>query len=169
MSASQTIIEISTIYMKILFLIPEFAVKKVQALLLEQSSAISWCVLNINMMNQGIAISSNIASRSDFVHVEMKQNYPSGDRFFRLGKLVRAKTVRCVRWTNLQTVTYRLHARARCIRMHHQTPNTKPIRCCSKVLEHCDEFLPGDTPEYFFDKNPENFTSILNIYRTGNK
>ena len=43
-----------------------------------------------------------------------------------------------------------------------------PIRCCSKVLEHCDEFLPGDTPEYFFDKNPENFTSILNIYRTGN-
>ena len=54
--------------------------------------------------------------------------------------------------------------------MHQDAPpNTKPIRCCSKVLEHCDEFLPGDTPEYFFDKNPENFTSILNIYRTGNK
>ena len=49
--------------------------------------------------------------------------------------------------------------------MHQDAP---PIRCCSKVLEHCDEFLPGDTPEYFFDKNPENFTSILNIYRTGN-
>ena len=34
-------------------------------------------------------------------------------------------------------------------------------------MEHCDEFVPGDVPEYFFDKNPENFSSILNIYRTG--
>ena len=37
----------------------------------------------------------------------------------------------------------------------------------SKILEYCDEFVPGEMFEYFFDKNPENFTSILNIYRTG--
>ena len=37
----------------------------------------------------------------------------------------------------------------------------------SKILEFCDEFVPGETLEFFFDKNPENFTSILNIYRTG--
>ena len=35
------------------------------------------------------------------------------------------------------------------------------------ILEHCDEFIPGDPPEYFFDRNPENFSSILDIFRTG--
>ena len=34
-------------------------------------------------------------------------------------------------------------------------------------MEYCDEFTPGETPEYFFDKNPEHFSSILNVYRTG--
>ena len=33
------------------------------------------------------------------------------------------------------------------------------------ILELCDEFTPGETPEYFFDRNPENFSSILNMYR----
>ena len=34
-----------------------------------------------------------------------------------------------------------------------------------KILELCDEFTPGETPEYFFDRNPDNFGSILNMYR----
>ena len=36
-----------------------------------------------------------------------------------------------------------------------------------KILENCEEFVPGDPPEYFFDRNPDNFPSILNMYRTG--
>ena len=35
-----------------------------------------------------------------------------------------------------------------------------------KMLELCDEFVPGEVPEYFFDKNPENFPAILDMYRT---
>ena len=35
------------------------------------------------------------------------------------------------------------------------------------VLNLCDEFTPGNPPEYFFDRNPDNFHSILNMYRTG--
>ena len=34
-----------------------------------------------------------------------------------------------------------------------------------KILLLCDEFLPGDPPEYFFDRNPVNFPTILNMYR----
>ena len=34
-----------------------------------------------------------------------------------------------------------------------------------KVLELCEEFVPGEVPEYFFDKNPENFPAILDMYR----
>ena len=34
-----------------------------------------------------------------------------------------------------------------------------------QILELCDEFFPGDPPEYFFDRNPTNFPTILNIYR----
>ena len=34
-----------------------------------------------------------------------------------------------------------------------------------KILELCDEFTPGDPPEYFFDKNPENFSAILEMHR----
>ncbi len=33
------------------------------------------------------------------------------------------------------------------------------------ILEFCDEFVPTEPPEYFFDRNPENFASILDIYR----
>ena len=35
-----------------------------------------------------------------------------------------------------------------------------------KILQLCDEFLPGDPPEYFFDRNPVNFPTILNMYRS---
>ena len=34
-----------------------------------------------------------------------------------------------------------------------------------RILELCDEFVPGDPPEYFFDKNPENFSAILELHR----
>ena len=36
----------------------------------------------------------------------------------------------------------------------------------TKILTYCDEYVPGRTPEYFFDRNPENFAAILNFYRT---
>ena len=37
-----------------------------------------------------------------------------------------------------------------------------------RILELCDEFVPGDPPEYFFDKNPENFSAILELHRSVN-
>ena len=37
-----------------------------------------------------------------------------------------------------------------------------------RILELCDEFVPGDPPEYFFDKNPENFSAILTLHRSVN-
>ena len=36
---------------------------------------------------------------------------------------------------------------------------------CLGILSLCDEFVPGDPPEYFFDKNPENFSAILEMHR----
>ena len=36
-----------------------------------------------------------------------------------------------------------------------------------EILELCDEYTPGDPPEYFFDRNPENFPSVLEMYRSG--
>ena len=33
------------------------------------------------------------------------------------------------------------------------------------ILELCDEFTPGHPPVYYFDRNPDNFISILNMYR----
>ena len=35
-----------------------------------------------------------------------------------------------------------------------------------QILQNCDEFVPGMTPEFFFDRNPDNFPSIPNMYRT---
>ena len=61
----------------------------------------------------------------------------------RLGKLMRAETIEQVG--------------------HEQEVDQHP----SQILELCDEFVPGNPPEYFFDRNPENFPTILNIYRTG--
>ena len=50
-------------------------------------------------------------------------------------------------------------------------PNTrlgKVVRASTveQILKNCDEFVPGETPEYFFDRNPDNFPAILNMYRT---
>ena len=36
-----------------------------------------------------------------------------------------------------------------------------------EILSLCEEFIPGSIPEYFFDKNPENFPSVLEMYRSG--
>ena len=52
-------------------------------------------------------------------------------------------------------------------------PNTRLGRLMNadtvdKILALCDEFVPGNgyPPEYFFDRNPVNFPTILNVYRT---
>ena len=36
-----------------------------------------------------------------------------------------------------------------------------------EILKYCEEFVPGNPPEYFFDRNPETFPGILDMYRTG--
>ena len=69
----------------------------------------------------------------------------------RLGKLVRAESVRCRNNNSFAIETIHIYF------------------TISKILEFCDEFVPGDTPVFFFDKNPENFPSILNIYRTAGR
>ena len=33
------------------------------------------------------------------------------------------------------------------------------------ILQHCEEFTPGCPPEYFFDRNPDRFPVVLNMYR----
>ena len=35
-----------------------------------------------------------------------------------------------------------------------------------EILHYCEEFFPGEPPEYFFDRNPENFPAILDMYRS---
>ena len=37
----------------------------------------------------------------------------------------------------------------------------------NQILKLCDEFIPGDPPEFFFDRNPQNFPAILDMFRTG--
>ena len=37
----------------------------------------------------------------------------------------------------------------------------------SAVLELCEEFTPGSRPEFFFDRSPETFGGILEMYRSG--
>ena len=51
-------------------------------------------------------------------------------------------------------------------------PNTRLGKLVSlenieEILQLCDEFIPGNLPEYFFDRNPENFPSVLEMYRSG--
>ena len=35
-----------------------------------------------------------------------------------------------------------------------------------EILYYCEEFFPGEPPEYFFDRNPDNFPQILDMYRS---
>ena len=35
-----------------------------------------------------------------------------------------------------------------------------------EILHYCEEFFPGEPPEYFFDRNPDNFPQILDMYRS---
>ena len=51
-------------------------------------------------------------------------------------------------------------------------PNTRLGRLMksasiAEILTLCEEYIPGNPAEYFFDKNPENFSSVLEMYRTG--
>ena len=51
-------------------------------------------------------------------------------------------------------------------------PNTRLGKLVSsdnieEILQLCDEYNPGHPPEYFFDRNPENFPSVLEMYRSG--
>ena len=36
-----------------------------------------------------------------------------------------------------------------------------------EILSLCEEFVPGNPPEFFFDRNPENFSAVLEMYRSG--
>ena len=37
----------------------------------------------------------------------------------------------------------------------------------SNILQYCEEFVPGEVAEYFFDHNPDTFGAILEMYRAG--
>ena len=39
------------------------------------------------------------------------------------------------------------------------------LQVAGDILALCEEYVPGEPPEFFFDRNPENFGSILEIYR----
>ena len=36
-----------------------------------------------------------------------------------------------------------------------------------EILENCDDYQPGDIPEYFFDRSWKGFNDILDVYRVG--
>ena len=36
-----------------------------------------------------------------------------------------------------------------------------------EILSLCEEYVPGDPPEFFFDRNPESFAAVLEMYRSG--
>jgi len=51
-------------------------------------------------------------------------------------------------------------------------PNTRLANLVSKrtrgqILEHCDKFIEGEIPEYFFDRSWKGFNDILDCYRLG--
>ena len=68
----------------------------------------------------------------------------------RLGKLMRASTIQAMMKLMLIFL----------MRMSMKMEFNK-----QGILTFCDEFVPGDPPEYFFDKNPENFPAILELHR----
>ena len=68
----------------------------------------------------------------------------------RLGKLMRASTIQVM--MNLILILRMVS----CLMMFSK----------QAILTFCDEFVPGDPPEYFFDKNPENFPAILELHRS---
>ena len=40
------------------------------------------------------------------------------------------------------------------------------IQVPEEILSLCEEYIPGNPAEFFFDRNPENFPSILEMYRS---
>ena len=70
----------------------------------------------------------------------------------RLGKLMRASTIQAMMKKMMSILLLMLIL-------------TLTILNKQGILTFCDEFVPGDPPEYFFDKNPENFPAILELHR----
>ena len=70
----------------------------------------------------------------------------------RLGKLMRASTIQAIMKKMMSILLLMLIL-------------TLTILFKQGILTFCDEFVPGDPPEYFFDKNPENFPAILELHR----
>ena len=51
-------------------------------------------------------------------------------------------------------------------------PNSRLGRLLSssnidEILTLCEEYTPSNPPEFFFDKNPENFSVVMELYRSG--
>lgn len=59
---------------------------------------------------------------------------------------------------------------SRALLERHPTTRLGKLMAASRVediLQHCDEFFPGQPPEYYFDRNPDNFPAILDMFRSG--
>ena len=80
----------------------------------------------------------------------------------RLGKLMRASTIQAMMKLMLILLMVRM-VRLLLVMVRMVRRLTELIK--QGILTFCDEFVPGDPPEYFFDKNPENFPAILELHR----
>ena len=47
----------------------------------------------------------------------------------------------------------------------HRASHGPRLQDVAEILTYCEEFVPGDPPEFFFDRNPETFPGILDMFR----